>query len=593
MKNFWKYFFASLLGSFLSLLLIFLVVFGVFSMMLSTFSKPEATVPENAVLSINLNQAVPDKTPDNPFEDFDFVNFESNKALGLNDILKTLTKAKDDENIKGIFLDLDYVQAGMATVEEIRNKLVEFKESGKFIICYASVYTQKSYYLASVADKIYLNPVGSMDWKGMYSQVMFFKGALDKLEIEAQIFRHGKFKSAIEPFITDKMSEANKEQTLVYTQSLWNRILSGVSDSRGISVDLLNQYADSLAIRKADDALRLGFVDALKYRDEVLDELRAEAENDDDKDDFDFIVKIDKYFKVPIEKEKKKKLPKDRIAVIFAEGNIVDGKGGTGKIGGDAMSYEIRKARLDEDVKAIVLRVNSPGGSGLASEIIWRELEEAGKTKPIVVSMGNLAASGGYYISCNSDYIFAQPNTLTGSIGVFGMIPNMQGFLNNKLRITTDGVGTNANSSMGDISRPFNEFEKQNIQFMIEDFYDTFIGRVADGRKMTKEDVDEIGQGRVWSGENALGIGLVDEIGGLDDAVKKAVELAGCDDYRIKELPEAKDFFEMMSEDMMMSLKTYFVNKALGTEYIYYETIENVKTMSGVQARLPYEIEVY
>jgi protease-4 len=593
MRNFWKYFFASLLGSFLSLLLIFLSIFGIFSIMISSFSTPEFEISDNSVLKISLAEAVPDKTPDNPLEGFDFINMEANKALGLNDILKTISKAKEDEQIKGIFLDLSYVQAGMATVEEIRNKMLDFKESGKFIICYADVYTQKSYYLASVADEIYINPMGSFDWKGMYSQVMFFKGALDKLEIEAQIFRHGKFKSAIEPFITDQMSEANKEQTLVYTQSLWDQILIGVSETRTISIDMLNEYADSLAIRKADDALNLGFVDGLMYRDEVYAKLREEAANESDADDFDFIVKIEKYSSVPVEKEKKKKLSENRIAVIFAEGNIVDGKGGSGKIGGDALSADIRSARLDEDVKAIVLRVNSPGGSGLASEIIWREIEEAVKVKPVVVSMGNLAASGGYYISCNANYIYSQPNTLTGSIGVFGMIPNLQGFLNNKLGITTDGVGTNAHADMGDITRPFNEFEQNAIQFMIEDFYETFIGRVADGRGMTKEEVDAIGQGRVWSGANALDIGLVDEIGGLDDAVKKAVELADIEDYRIKELPEAKDFFEMMSEDMMMSLKTYFVKIALGQESQYYETIENVKTMSGIQARLPYEIEVY
>lgn len=390
------------------------------------------------------------------------------------------------------------------------------------------------------------------------------------------------------------MSEANKEQTLVYTQSLWNQILNGVSESRGISVDMLNQYADSIAIRKVSDALELGFIDGIMYRDEVLAELRTKAENDTDADDFDFIVGINKYSSVSVEKkEKKKDLAKDRIAVIFAEGNIVDGNGGSGKIGGDALSANIREARLDEDVKAIVLRVNSPGGSGMASEIIWRELEEASKTKPIVVSMGNLAASGGYYISCNANYIYAQPNTLTGSIGVFGMVPNLQGFMNNKLGVTTDGVGTNANSSMGDVSRPFNDFEAASIQFMVEDFYDIFIGRVADGRGMSKEEVDAIGQGRVWSGENALEIGLVDEMGGLDDAVKKAVELAELEDYRIKEMPEAKDFLEMMSEDMMMTVRTYFIESTLGSEYQYYKAIEEVKTMSGIQARLPYEINVY
>lgn len=593
MNHFWKSFFASVLGGFVALILITLSIFGIFSIIISSFSTDEFEVPENSVLKISLSEGVPDRSSDNPFEGFDFVNMESSKILGLNDILKTLEKAEKDENIKGIFLDLGYLQAGMATIEEIRNAIIDFKETGKFVICYADGYSQKSYYLASVSDKIYMNPMGNMDWKGMYSQVMFYKGALDKLEVEVQVFRHGKFKSAIEPFITTEMSEANKEQTLVYTQSLWDQIINGVEETRGVSAEELNQIADSLWVTDAETAMEYGFVDELMYRDQVYAQIREKSENKTEADEFDFIVKIEEYYTVPVKKEKKKDISQNKIAVIFAEGNIVDGSGGSGKIGGDALSSDIREARLDEDIKAIVLRVNSPGGSGLASEIIWRELEEAVKIKPVVISMGNLAASGGYYISCNANYIYAQPNTLTGSIGVFGMIPNLQGLFNNKLGITTDGVGTNAYSSMGDMSRPFNDYESNVIQKMVEDFYDVFIGRVADGRGMTKEEVDAIGQGRVWSGANALEIGLVDEIGGLDDAVNKAVELSGCEDYRIKEMPEAKEFFEMMSENLMMSLKTYFIDMSLGEEYKYYQTIMDVKEMSGIQAKLPYQIEVY
>ncbi|MBP7463400.1 MAG: signal peptide peptidase SppA [Bacteroidales bacterium] len=589
MNNFWKMFFASILGGFVALILITLTMFGTFGLLVSSLSPQVPEIKNNSVLQIRLSQEIPDRTSNNPFANFNFMNMESSQVLGLNDILKSLEKAKTDERIKGVFLDVSDIPAGMATIEEIRNALPEFKSTGKFIIAYSDFYTQKSYYLASVADKVYLNPQGMVDWRGLYSQVVFFKGTLEKLGIEVQVFRHGKFKSAVEPFLLDEMSESNKLQTLTYTQSLWDQILTGITATRKISADQLNLYADSLMLDDANAALSLKFVDKLMYRDEILAELKAKSGYTDKNEDF--LVSLNTYNKIPVT-GKKQKVSDNRVAVIFAEGSIVDGQGSEGEIGGDKLAAEIRKAREDEKIKAVVLRVNSPGGSGLASEIILREMELTKAIKPVVVSMGNLAASGGYYISCKASYIFAQPNTLTGSIGVFGLIPNLGKMLNEKIGLSFDGVGTNAHSDWGNTTRAVDPMEGRRIQKQIENFYEVFIGHVAQGRGMTKAEVDSIGQGRVWSGANALNIGLVDEIGGLDKAVKKAVELAKLEDYRIKELPEQKDFFETMMTDFSNQMNMDFIKTQLGEEYRYLEIITFVKNATGVQARLPYDIVV-
>ncbi|HOY38487.1 MAG: signal peptide peptidase SppA [Bacteroidales bacterium] len=588
--KFWKIFLACLLGSFVAMILYVVFMFFSFGVLLSSLSPSAPAIKDNSVLKITLSEDIPDRTNENPFVNFDFATFKTSQVVGLNDILKCLEKAKTDEKIKGIFLDVSSVPAGMATLEEIRNALIEFKETGKFIISYSDAYTQKSYYLASVADKIYLNPQGGLDWRGMYAQVTFFKGTLEKMGIEVQVFRHGKFKSAIEPFLLDKMSEENKLQTLTYVSSIWNHMLTGISVKRNITVADLNLYADSLMIFDAKSALQYKFVDKLVYRDEVLTEIKTKASYSDK--DEDYLVSLGTYSKIPV-KAKKEKYSENRIAVIFAEGSIVDGDGKDDEIGGDRLAAEIRKAREDEKVKAVVLRVNSPGGSGLASEIILHEMELTKAVKPVVVSMGNYAASGGYYIACKASYIFAQPNTLTGSIGVFGLLPNMQKLLTDKIGLSFDGVGTNAHSDMGSITRPVTTQEGMVIQKQIEDFYSVFINHVAQGRSMTVAEVDSIGQGRVWSGENALQIGLVDEIGGLDKAVKKAVELAKLTDYRIKELPEVKDFFETMMSDFSNQMEQSYIKKNLGEDYRYIEMLQYVKNASGVQARIPYQIDVY
>ncbi len=592
MNNFWKYTLATVVGSLITFLVMILIILGVFSAVLTGFEKEEVVINDNSVVKMTLSNTIPDKTSDNPFENIDFMTFESNKVLGLNDILKTIEKAKKDERVKGIYLELIGLPSGMATIEEIRNKLLEFKESGKFIICYSYAYTQKAYYLGSVADKIYMNPMGAIEWKGLSTQVMFFKGALEKLGVEAQIFRHGQFKSAVEPFMNDHMSEASKLQSMVLLQSIWDHMMVNISKEKNLNIENLNLFADSLMVYNPETALEHGFIDGIKYYDEVLAELKKESGNDKDSDE-EFMIGLSKYSSVGLE-DMEKNDSENKVAVIFAEGNIVDGGKKDGSIGGDWLAELIRDAREDEDVKAVVLRVNSPGGSGLASEIIWREVELTQKVKPVVVSMGNLAASGGYYISCPANYIIAQPNTITGSIGVFGMIPNLEKLMNDKLGITFDGVKTNNYSDFGSIMRPFNNKEKAFIQKQIEDFYQVFIGRVADGRGMTKAQVDSIGQGRVWSGINALEIGLVDEIGGLNDAVKKAVELAELnDDYRIKEYPQKEDFMDKIISEISVNASQQIIKFYLGEDYKYYQILEDVKNLKGVQARMDYAIEIY
>ncbi len=591
MNKFWKVVLAVIVGviivNIINGLLFFLCMTG-----LSSFSTPETEVKDNSVLKITLNLDMPDKVTNDM--NFDFMSMTTTKSVGLNDALKSIEKAKNDDRIKGIYLDMNSVAINFATAEELRNKLIEFKESGKFIISYSTAYSQIGYYIASVADEIYMNPQGGMSWQGMCSQIMFYKNVLEKLGVEMQVFRHGQFKSAVEPYICDKMSPANRKQYSVLLNSMWGNICNGISEQRGISVENLNKYADSLAIRKAQDAVDLKFVDGLRYYDEVLEELKTKSGFRGEKDD-DMFIGLAKY--VDAKANVKSNESKNEIAVLFAEGEIVDGNGGRGQMGGDKIAEELRKIRENDNVKALVLRVNSPGGSGLASEIMWREIQkvkEAGK--PVVVSMGNYAASGGYYISCSADHIFAQPTTLTGSIGVFGMFPCVQGLVTDKIGITVDTVSTNASADFGSLLRPVNDMEYANVQQSIEDFYDLFLTRVFAGRQgkgaeghvlSEKALVDSIGQGRVWSGADAIAIGLVDELGSLNDAVKKAVELANVSDYKIEEYPAKKEWFEQLSEQFDIS--TRIMERELGENYHYYQEIKRLQNTTGIQARMEYD----
>ena len=571
------------------------VIFLLICLSAAGSSSSDVTVKDNSVLKISLTADMPDKVTDGM--SFDYMSMTPVKQIGLNDALKSIEKAKTDDRIKGIYLDMDGASAGTATIEELRNKLIEFKESGKFIISYATAYSQFGYYLASVADEVYVNPQGGMSWQGMCSQIMFYKNVLEKLGVEMQVFRHGQFKSAVEPYICDKMSPANRKQYSVLLNSIWGNVCRGISEARGISVEDLNMYADSLSLRKAQDAVTLKFADAVKYYDEVIDELKAKSGFDGK--DKDMFIDLEKYAKASVPNVKENK-SKNEVAVLFAEGEIVDGNGGKGQMGGDKIAEELRKIRENDDVKAVVLRVNSPGGSGLASEVMWREIQKVKQAgKPIVVSMGNLAASGGYYISCSADYIYAQPTTLTGSIGVFGMFPNLQGLVTDKIGLTIDTVCTNAHADFGSTMRPVTEMEYNYVQQSIEDFYDTFLTRVFDGRKgkgaeghvlSEKALVDSIGQGRVWAGADAIEIGLVDELGSLNDAVKKAVELANIPDYKIVEYPAKKEWFEELAEQFDISAR--IMKSELGENYIYYQNAKRIAETSGIQARMEHDIVI-
>ncbi|MFW5805120.1 MAG: signal peptide peptidase SppA [Bacteroidales bacterium] len=588
--SFGKIMLASMVGFILANVVIMLIFFGSIGALISSISKPEPVkIEEKSVLKIDLSLPIPDRTPQNPFESFNFDPYEMKKIVGLNDILRGLEHAKEDENIKGIYLDMNIVTSSMATLQELHNAIEDFKISGKWVIAYGDLMTQKAYYMATVADEIYLNPQGWMDFKGLTAQVMYFKTVFDKMGIEPQIFRHGKFKSAVEPFMSDTMSQANRLQTLTYTTSIWNSMLEEISDERNLSTNKLDSIANNLLIYDAMSAKEYGFVDALKYKDEILSLINTRLDEEPD-EDINFIS-MGKYKQTPV-KLKEKHETDNEIAVIFAEGNIVMGNGDDKSIGGERFARAVRKARQDEDVKAIVLRVNSPGGNGLASEIIWRELMLAKKDKPVVVSMGNLAASGGYYIACPADHIYAQPTTLTGSIGVFGLMFSAEELLNEKIGINVEVVNTHEHADMGNIARSFDEQESAYMQNMVENFYDVFITRVADGRGMTKAEVDEVGQGRVWTGKNALEIGLVDEMGGLENAVEKAAELAELDKYKIQEYPKVKDFMEQLLKEFKFQSGLDFMKTIPGVDNKTINRIKTIQNMDeGVQARMPMDVE--
>ena len=587
MKQFFKFMFASMLGFFLTFIIIFFTFIIIIASIASFSKKDDIAVPKNTVLHLKFDKPIPDRTPIEPFEEYGF-SFNDNKKLGLDGIIENLKKAKEDKNIKGIYLDLSIIPSGLASLEEIRNALLDFKESGKFILSYSEVYTQKAYYLATVSDKIYLNPEGYLDFRGFIGQVMFYKGTLDKLDVDIQIIKHGKFKSAVEPLILDKMSEANKEQTLTYISSMWNHLTKQISKSRKISIEQLNEIADSIKIQIPEDAIKYKLVDKLIFKDEFLAELRQKLDTKKNKKFSS--LSLGNYAKTP--KKSVRKRSKNKIAVIYAVGNIESGEGDSQTIGSERLSKAIRLARKDSAVKAIVLRVNSPGGSALASEVIWREIILTKKVKPVIASMGNVAASGGYYILCPANKIFAHENSITGSIGVFGVLPNMENFFKNKLGITYDNVKTNTHSDFGSIFRELSPYEYNVISISVERIYQTFLQHVAQGRNMTTAEVDSIAQGRVWSGNDAKKIGLVDEIGGLDDAIACAAKTAKIDKYRIVNYPKQIDPFKEIIEKFSENTQTSLIKKELGESYFYFEHLKSISEMDEIQARLPYSIDI-
>ncbi len=591
MKQFLKFTLASFTAMILAIIVAFFLFIGAIAGIISSSTgganKPDK-VANNSVLHIMLENKVTDRASMNPFDNFDFSTFKPNPQLSLTAIVAAIKKAKNDDRIKGIYLDLSTINAGMASVEEIRNALADFKTSKKWIVSYAEIYTQKSYYLASVSNKVYVNPAGIMELRGLASQLMFFKNALNKLDIDVQIIRHGKFKSAVEPFMLDKMSPSNRKQMERLLNSAWGSMLNKVAESRNISVDKINELANGIKVQDAKDAVKYGFVDKTMYKDEMLAELHNKlALKDGEEIQYQSLTK---YANVQLNKT----TSNNKIAVIYASGDIVSGESKKGKLGSETISKAIRDARLDDDIKAIVLRVNSPGGSAMASDVMWREIVLAKKAKPVVVSMGDVAASGGYYISCAADKIVASEKTITGSIGVFGIVPNAKGFFNNKLGITFDTAKTNTHADMMTIFRPLTAEEKDIMQIGVERIYGQFIGKVAKGRGMTVAQVDSIGQGRVWTGIDAKKIGLVDEIGGLDKALDVAKDLAKLDNFDAIAYPvEKKTPFNEMMKALNQDMETKIMEHSLGVNYKYYEKLQSLSTQSGIMARMPFEIEMH
>jgi protease-4 len=586
MKQFFGAFFGSIIGIIVAVVLAAILTVAAVKSSINSALKHdqdvEGAVHGNTVLKINLEGRLAEREKDNPLSELgDIGPFKSNEELGLNRTIKKIKDAAADDNVKGIFICIKRFQAGFASLQELRNALVNFRKSGKFIYTYGESFSEKDFYLASASSKVFLNPQGSIDWRGLSMNLLFFQGAFEKLDVEMQVFRHGKFKSAIEPIILDKMSEANRLQSETFLNSLWSNMLGQIAADRGISTQELNGFANDLSMRFPENALGK-LVDRLSYEDEVVAEIKKKiGVKADDKYKFTEFSKYDG--------KSTANLKAGKIAVIYANGSIGSGEGSDDEIGSDRLARTIREARLEEKVKAIVLRVNSPGGSALASDVIWREVVLAKAAKPTVVSMGDLAASGGYYISCAADRIFAQPNTLTGSIGVFGIIPNLQKMLQSKLGITVDTVNTNKYSDLGALRR-LTEKEADFVQSSVEKVYDTFTKKVAEGRKMSQAQVDSIGQGRVWSGSDALKINLVDELGGLGDAIKYAAARAKISDYKIQELPRQKNPFDGFLGKKESEFETRMLQKNLGSMYIYLKQVQQLITLEGVQARLPFEM---
>ena len=583
MLKFLKNIFSTLIGILLSFVVIVVTLIGVLSVS-SEYQKKEKKIDKNTILKIDLSTQVVERASSNPLSDLDLLNPEPKKQLELKTILDNIEKAKFDDNIIAIYINSPFVNAGLSQTEEIRNKLLEFKKTGKPIIAYSEVYSIKNYFLASVADKIYMNPLGVIDHKGLSATVMFFKGLLEKLNIDLQIFRLGKFKSAIEPFTLDKMSNENREQLKLMLNSINDNIMDSISSQRQIPFEVVKKHANQLTLNSAEICLEKGYVDHLIYEDQVEDSLIAIGTNEKLK-----TISLKGYSSV---KSKDKDISRNKIAIVYATGEINSGKGDVASIGSKTTSAAIKKARKDKNVKAIILRVNSPGGSALASDVIWRETTLAQKEKPLVVSMGDYAASGGYYIACAADTIIANPTTLTGSIGVFGMIPNMQNFYKSNFGITVDTVKTNTYADMG-TSRKLSTFEKNKIQEGVKNVYSTFISRVSDGRDITTQQVDAIGQGRVWSGYDAKDIGLVDLYGGLETAIVIAAELAEVDDYRVISLPKIEDPFTKIMNDLTESkLVTFFETEFNLIDTKKIKKVKDLITSDEIQTRIPYLIEL-
>jgi protease-4 len=585
MKDFMKYTFASMVGVVLACVV--LAILGLVTMVgMVASSDTETTVEENSILMLDLEGTLAERTEENPLEK---LLGEENRTLGLDDILTAISKAKDNENIEGIYLQPSSFAASFASLEEIRHALTDFKESGKFVVAYADQYTQSMYYLASVADKVIVNPQGSIAWYGLASQTIFFKDLLSKLGIDMQIVKVGTYKSAVEPFIATEMSEANREQVSAFLQSTWGRVLEDVAASRQLSVADLNSYADQmLELKPAEEYVTCGLADTLMYKDGVLTYLKELTGRDADE-------RL-RTLSLADMKNVRRNVPLDKsgniIAVYYAVGEIDDSKATNEGIHAQRVIRDLRKLREDDSVRAVVLRVNSPGGSAYGSEQIWREVTLLKAAKPVVVSMGDYAASGGYYISCAADCIVASPITLTGSIGIFGVIPSAEKLLKEKVGLDFDVVKTNRMADFGTMSRTFTPQEKAVLQNYVNNGYELFLKRCADGRGVAVEDIAKIAEGRVWTGSKAKEIGLVDELGDLDKAIGIAAQKAGLADYSVKAYPEKEDIFEKLMDVDKEDYMETMLRESFGSYYNGIRFIRNIGNCDRIQARLPFELNI-
>ncbi|PIB29151.1 signal peptide peptidase SppA [Maribacter sp. 4U21] len=584
--NFLRNFLAAILGCIVAIGIIFMMFFILVGLLGS--DEDAVTVKNNSILEIQLQRPIADYTGTSEINPFSGLFEESQ---GLDEILHAITVAKDDERIKGISINNNFIIAGLAQTQTLRKALTEFKEKGKFVYAYGDFYTQKDYYLASVADSVFINPVGVLDFKGLSSEVLFFKDLQDKTGIKMEVIRHGKYKSAVEPYLENEMSDANREQIKELIQSLWNSMVAEISNNRNISEQDLNSIADTLGGRTPKYAKLSGLLDEVVFYDEYESKL-ANALAIEKSAEIDYI-NLDDYTKYA--NKKVLKSGKDKIAVIFAQGEIFYGEGGPDIIGQGIINKALIKARNDDKVKAIVLRVNSPGGSALTSDIIWREVELTKAIKPVIVSMGNVAASGGYYIAAGAHKIFAEPTTITGSIGVFGTVPNVSE-LAGDIGINAEQVGTNKNAVDYSLFEPMTDRFRNQVQEGIEDTYETFLERVAQGRNITMAQADSLAQGRVWSGVDAKRLGLVDELGTLEDAIEAAANMVELSSYGIKKFPKYKSGFERFMEDLggaSAKTKEDMIREEIGEEF--YTILKNVRSITeqkGVQARMPFTLNI-
>lgn len=585
--NFFKTFLASCLGSLVALVLLFFLMVSFFSVLVAGFSDSDktTTVSENSVLQLKLNGPITESETENPLEGLPFPGADE-MGVGLLPLKQSIAHAKTDPAIKGIYLDVSSFQGGFAVAKEIRESLIDFRLSGKWVMAYSESYSESSYYLVSAADKVYLNPEGDLEFNGLAVEVSFFKRMFDKLEIKPEIFRVGDFKSAVEPFFLDKMSDANRLQLKQLMEDLNGTLIKEVAESRKISEDELKNISAKMLITSPTEAIKYKLIDTVKYFDQVQTELRSML-GIGKKEKISF-VKYNKYkrsFTSPA-------TSKNEIAVIVADGDIMPGKAQEGTIGSDTFAEELRKARTNDKVKAIVLRINSPGGSALASDVMWREVTLASKEKPIIASMSNYAASGGYYLAMGCDSIVAEPNTITGSIGVFSVLFDLSSFLDKKIGITFDETKTGEVGNMTTFTRPLTEIEKIIWQKKTNKIYEGFTTKAAKGRKMSVENILKIASGRVWSGMQAKQNGLVDVLGGFNDAVTIAAKKAGIDkDYKLRFYPKQKSFFAQWLQDMEGSARTKILEQELGENYQVIQQIKQVKNFAGVQARLPFEMQ--